>query len=84
MPQMGVDAVEASSVAVTTQVYCDWVPLSEPMICGRATETTVLLIIATNRTTSRPLKARMMCRWSIGAAACCGAAECALTRNLRR
>ncbi|GAB7073476.1 hypothetical protein JCM18897A_13330 [Streptomyces sp. JCM 18897] len=84
MPQMGVEAVEASSVAVTTQVYCDWVPSSEPMIWGSATETTVPLIIATNRTTSRPLKARMTCRWSIGAAAVGAAAECALTRNLRR
>lgn len=82
-PQIGVEAVEASSIAVTTQVYCDWVPLREPMICGRATETTVLLIIATNSTMSRPLRARITWRWSMGAASV-GAAVCALTRNLRR
>ncbi|GAA2424642.1 hypothetical protein GCM10010405_03850 [Streptomyces macrosporus] len=74
--------MEASRVAVTTQVYCDWEPFSDPTICGSATETTVLLIIATNNTTSSPLNERRTSRWSIGAASA-GAAVCALTHNLR-
>ncbi len=55
LPQIGVVAVAASSVAVTTQVYCVWVPLSAPTIRGSAVETTVPLISATNRTSSSPL-----------------------------
>ncbi len=69
LPQIGVEAVEARSIAVTTHVYCDWLPLRVPTICGRATETMVELIIAANRTMSRPLRARSTSRWVIGAAA---------------
>jgi hypothetical protein len=64
-----VDADDASRLAVTAQVYCDRVPLSEPMICGSATETTVPLITATKMVHRRDLV---------------GAAVCALGRNLRR
>jgi hypothetical protein len=62
LPQIGVVAVAVSRVAVTTQVYwvCD--PLSEPMIFGSAVETTVLLSMATNSTSSRPLRASRSCR----------------------
>ncbi|GAA3545028.1 hypothetical protein GCM10022419_026570 [Nonomuraea rosea] len=60
--------MEASSDAVTTQVYCDCVPFSAPTICGSATDTIVPLIIATNRTSSSPLKASMIWRWDIGSA----------------
>ncbi len=52
---------------MTTQVYCDWLPLSAPMICGSAVDTTVLLSIATNSTSSRPLSASRTCRCDIGA-----------------
>ncbi len=57
LPQIGVEAVVVSRAAVTTQVYWDWVPLSEPMIWGSAIDTIVLLTIATKRTRSRPLSA---------------------------
>ena len=66
LPQIGVVAVPASSAAVTTQVYCACVPLSEPMICGSATDTIVTLSIATNRTSSRPLSASSVSRRDIG------------------
>ncbi len=82
LPQIGVDAVAASSDAVITQVYCDWVPSSAPMICGSATDTIVPLIIATNSTRSSPLSASRICRWLIGSASC-AVTGCALTRDLR-
>ena len=62
LPQIGVLAVIASSVAVTTQVYWVCEPLSEPMMRGRAMDTTVELIIATNRTSSSPLNDSSTCR----------------------
>ncbi|GAA4524637.1 hypothetical protein GCM10023096_55240 [Nonomuraea ferruginea] len=65
---------------MTTQVYCDWVPFSAPMIWGSATDTIVPLIMATNRTSSNPLRAFSTCRCVIGSA---GAVMGALTRDLR-
>src|SRR3954454_18038770 len=41
LPQIGVEAVEDSSVAVTTHVYWPCVPCRSVMIVGRALETTV-------------------------------------------
>src|SRR3569623_3695814 len=74
LPQIGVVAVAVSRVAVTTQV--NWVcePLSAPMICGSAVETTVLDRSATNRTSSRPESASSVCRWDIGSASRSGRA----------
>ncbi|MBB2743637.1 UNVERIFIED_ORG: hypothetical protein FHR35_003473 [Microbispora rosea subsp. rosea] len=80
LPQIGVEAVVVSSAAVTTQVYCDWVPFSAPMIWGSATDTIVLLIIAMNRTRSRPLSASSTCRWLFGPAS---GSVGALTRSLQ-
>src|SRR5262245_8349864 len=73
LPQTGVAAVAVSRVAVTTQVYCACEPLSAPRILGRAVETTVPLIIATNSTRSRPLSDSSTSRWFIAPGA--GGAE---------
>ena len=54
MPQIGVDAVIASSDAVTTHVYCACVPPRSARIRGRALDTIVEDRIATNRAMSRP------------------------------
>src|SRR3982751_2576539 len=65
LPQIGVEAVAVSSVAVTTQVYCVWLPFGEPMIFGSAVETMVELAIATKSTSRRPESASMISRWDI-------------------
>jgi hypothetical protein len=61
-------AVAVSSVAVTTQVYCVWVPFRAPRIRGSAVDTMVELISATNRTSIRPLSASSRSRWVISGA----------------
>ncbi len=62
MPQIGVEAVAVSRVAVTTQVYwvCD--PFRSPMMVGSAVETIVELDSATNSTSSRPESASRISR----------------------
>ncbi len=65
LPQIGVVAVAVSRVAVTTHVYCVWVPFSEPMMRGSAVDTTVELTIATNRASSSPDSDSSTCRWPI-------------------
>src|ERR1044072_8752904 len=67
LPQIGVLAVAVSSVAVTTHVYCVCDPFTDPMINGRARETTVELTIATNSTSSSPDSDSSTCRCGIGA-----------------
>src|SRR4051794_23615593 len=74
LPQMGVVAVAARRDAVTTQVYCDWVPSSSEVIVGSALETIVELSRPTNRASSRPLSASSVSRLVIGAAAAAAAA----------
>src|SRR3954447_3528400 len=74
LPQIGVVAVAASSEAVTTQVYCDWVPSSLEVIVGSALETIVELSRPTNSASSRPLSASSVSRLVIGAAAAAAAA----------
>src|ERR687886_2840037 len=59
---MGVDAVAASRAAVTTQVYCDWVPSSLAVIVGSAFATIVVLSRPTKRAISRPLSASSVSR----------------------
>src|SRR3712207_1217157 len=68
---MGVEAVEASSVAVTTHVYWPCVPCSSVMIVGRAFETTVEDRNATNIASNIPDRAERICRWVIRP--CCSA-----------
>src|SRR3954469_15042466 len=65
LPPIGVDAVIASRVAVTTHVYADCPPPSSAMILGRAFETTVEDRIATNNPSRRPDSASMISRWVI-------------------
>src|SRR3954453_2054683 len=69
LPQIGVVAVAASSEAVITQVYWDWVPSSLEVIVGRALETIVELSRPTNSASSRPLSASRVSRLLIGASA---------------
>src|SRR3712207_5358262 len=59
---MGVDAVAASRAAVTTHVYCDWVPSSLAVIVGSALATIVVLSRPTKRTISRPLSGSSVSR----------------------
>src|SRR3954447_13263210 len=65
LPQIGVEAVEDSSVAVTTQVYWPCVPCRSVMIVGRALETTVEDRNATNIASNIPERASRICRWVI-------------------
>ena len=65
LPQIGVEAVEASSVAVTTQVYWLCVPRRSVMIVGRALETTVEDRNATNIASNIPDSASRISRWVI-------------------
>ncbi len=69
LPQMGVVAVEVSSMAVTTQAYWLWVPLRSARIVGRALETTVEDRMATSSASNRPVNAFITCRCGIGAGA---------------
>jgi hypothetical protein len=62
LPQIGVDTVVASSVAVTTQVNALWSPLRSLMISGRDVLTTVDAIIDTNIPRRRPERAWRTCR----------------------
>src|SRR3954471_3598247 len=71
LPQIGVEAVEASRVAVTTQVYWLWVPLRSVMIVGSALETTVDERNATNIASNIPDRALRICRCVIPP--CCSA-----------
>ena len=57
LPQIGVDAVVVSRVAVTTHVYCVCDPCRSAMIVGRALETIVADRIETNMASRRPLSA---------------------------
>src|SRR4051794_33116191 len=85
LPQIGVAAVAARSAAVTTQVYCDWVPSSWEVIVGSAFATMVELSRPTNSASSRPLRASKVSRlviagvpcpaWEAGAAAAGAAAR---------
>src|SRR5919107_989007 len=68
---MGVEAVEASSVAVTTHVYWPCVPRSSVMIVGRAFETTVEDRNATNIASNIPDSAERIWRWVMRP--CCSA-----------
>src|SRR3954447_25543979 len=68
--QIGLVTVIASSEAVTTQVYCVWVPSRSPMIVGRAVETIVVLTIATKSADIRPMRTSTISLWDISA--CCG------------
>src|SRR5438128_7396711 len=63
LPQIGVLAVSASSVEVTTQVYADWPPPRSEMIRGSEVDTTVLARMVTNRPSSRPDMASSTWRW---------------------
>ena len=57
LPQIGVDAVVVSRVAVTTQVYWVCEPCRSEMIVGSALETIVADRIETNIASRRPLSA---------------------------
>ena len=63
LPQIGVLAVEASRVAVTTQVYWLCEPRSSVMIVGRALDTTVEDRNATNIASNIPDRADRICWW---------------------
>ena len=70
MLQIGLLTVIASSEAVTTQVYCVWVPSRSPMIVGSAVETIVVLTIATKSADISPMRTSTISLWVISA--CCG------------
>ncbi len=65
LPQIGVLAVEASRVAVTTQVYWFCVPCSSGMIVGSALATIVDDRNAVNIASSSPESASRVWRWVI-------------------
>src|SRR3954465_14260827 len=65
LPQIGVVAVIASSVATTTQVYPVWLPLRSVTMRGSALVTTVLDSIATNIASSSPESASSTSRCDI-------------------
>ena len=65
MLQIGLVTVIASSEAVTTQVYCVWVPSRSAMIVGSAVETMVALTIATNSADIRPTRTSRISWWLI-------------------
>src|SRR3954453_19592711 len=65
LPQIGVEAVEDSSVAVTTHVYWPCVPCRSVMIVSRALATTVEDRNATNIASNIPERASRTCRWVI-------------------
>src|SRR4051794_34529662 len=73
LPQIGVAAVAANRAAVTTHVYCDWVPSSFEVIVGSALATIVELSRPTNSASSRPLRASSVSRLVIGAPVVTGA-----------
>ena len=69
LPQIGVDTVVASRLAVRTQVYCVWLPWRSAVIVGRALLTIVELSIAVNSAASSPTRISRISRWvSSGAA----------------
>src|SRR4051794_33661057 len=63
LPQIGVETVVASSVAVTTQVYAVWSPLRSAMMIGSDVDTTVPARIDTNMPMRRPDIAWSTSRW---------------------
>ena len=67
MLQIGLVTVIASRDAVTTQVYCVWVPSRSAMIVGSAVETMVALTIATNSADISPTRTSTISRWVISA-----------------
>ncbi len=68
LPQIGVVAVDASSVEVMTQVYWVWLPLRSARIVGRALATIVELRIATSSASRIPDRASRILRWVMGVA----------------
>src|SRR4051812_16738833 len=81
LPQMGVDAVEASSVAVTTHVYWLCVPCRSVMMVGKAFETTVEDRNATNIASIIPERASRI--WRCVMRPCCSTGACAATVMLK-
>ncbi len=57
LPQIGVETVVASSVAVTTHVKADWSPSRSEMMSGSDVPTTVEASIDTNMPSRRPERA---------------------------
>src|SRR5258705_5938157 len=73
LPQIGVDTVVASKLAVSTQVYSVWLPSRSAVIVGRALLTIVELSIAVNSAASSPINISRISLWvSAGAAAAWG------------
>src|SRR3954451_21095858 len=81
LPQIGVETVEASSVAATTQVYWLWVPCRSVMIVGRAFETTVEDRNATNIASIIPERASRI--WRCVMRPCCSTGASAATVVLK-
>ena len=65
LPQIGVEIVVVSSVAVTTQVNADWVPSRSEMIRGSDEETTLVARIETNIPSRMPERDSSTSRWVI-------------------
>ena len=65
LPQIGVEIVVVSRVAVTTQVKADWVPSRSEMIRGSDEETTLVARIETNIPSRMPERASRTSRWVI-------------------
>ena len=65
LPQIGVEMVVVSRVAVTTQVKADWVPPRSEMIRGSDEDTTLVARIETNIPSRMPDRASRTSRWVI-------------------
>ena len=74
LPQIGVEMVVASRVAVTTQVYEVWSPAKSEMITGSEVDTTVPARIETNMPMSRPVSDCITWRWVMPESDSAGAA----------
>src|SRR5690606_8228797 len=80
LPQIGVDAVEVSRVAETTQASCSWPP-SSPTMVGRAVATIVWDRAATSMPSMRPASTVRIWEWlrtgtaAVAGPAATGAAE---------
>ena len=65
LPQIGVEIVVVSRVAVTTQVNADCVPSRSEMIRGSEEDTTLVARIETNIPSRMPDRASRTSRWVI-------------------
>ncbi len=83
LPQIGVDTVVASRVAVTTQVNALWSPSRSAMISGSEVPTTVDASIDTNMPSRRPERAASTWRCVMPPSVSASAAGAEEVRDMR-